>query len=295
MKTILLITLLFTQVASAQKLGWPEVTKENKPWTRWWWPGSIVTAADLTAAMEKYKEAGLGGMEIAVIYGVKGQEEKFINYLSPKWMEMFTHTLKEGQRLELGIDLANASGWPFGGPWVDPADACRNINYKTWKVKGGEKPGEKVEFIQQALVRAVGQKPDITKLIDPIGKNKDLQLYALDQIRFEKPLPLTILMAYSDSGEAINLTRSVNTARYLDWTAPPGDWTLYALFEGWHGKLAERAGPGGEGDVIDHFSGKAINNYLKHFDTIFKDYDIKALRGYFNDSYEVDDASGQSN
>jgi hypothetical protein len=70
---------------------------------------------------------------------------------------------------------------------------------------------------------------------------------------------------------------------------------LYALFEGWHGKQAERAGPGGEGDVIDHFSGQAINNYLRHFDDVFKDYDIESLRGYFNDSYEVDDASGQSN
>jgi hypothetical protein len=295
MKKYLLIVLLFSQALTAQQLTWPEITIENKPWTRWWWPGSIVTQADLTAAMETYKQAGLGGMEIAVIYGVKGQEDKFINYLSPKWMEMFLYTLKEADRLNLGIDLANASGWPFGGPWVDPADACKNINYKTFSLKTGESLKEKVEFIQQPLVRPVGQRPDITKLIDPISKNKNLQLYALDQIRFEKPLPLIALMAYSDSGDVVNLTNRVTAGKALDWVAPPGSWTLYALFEGWHGKMAERAGPGGEGDVIDHFSGKAIDTYLKHFDDIFKDYDIKSLRGYFNDSYEVDDASGQAN
>lgn len=126
LKKLSFLIFLFTQALSAQQnkthLSWPEITRENKPWTRWWWPGSIVTPTDLTAAMEKYQKAGLGGMEIAVIYGVKGQEDKFINYLSPKWMDMFTHTLKEGERLDLGIDLANASGWPFGGPWVDPAD-----------------------------------------------------------------------------------------------------------------------------------------------------------------------------
>ena len=138
MKRLLLIVLLFSQVVAAQKLAWPEITRENKPWTRWWWPGSIVTPADITYAMEAYRKAGLGGMEIAVIYGVKGQEDKFINYLSPKWMEMFIHTLKEGQRLDLGIDLANASGWPFGGPWVDPSDACKNINYKTYSLKEGK-------------------------------------------------------------------------------------------------------------------------------------------------------------
>ena len=38
--------------------------------------------------------------------------------------------------------------------------------------------------------------------------------------------------------------------------------------------MAERAGPGGEGDVIDHFSGKAITKYLSHFDSIFKNYEI---------------------
>jgi hypothetical protein len=294
LKKLLLITLLFSQVVSAQQLAWPGIARMNKPWTRWWWPGSIVTQPDLTAAMEKYRNAGLGGMEIAVIYGVKGQEDKFIPYLSPKWMDMFTYTLKEAERLDLGIDLANASGWPFGGPWVDPADACKNINHKTWSLTGGQKLNEKVEFIQQSLVRAVGQKPDIKQLINPISKNKDLQLYALDQIRFEKPLPLYALMAYSDSGKVLNLTGNVTAENTLDWTAPAGNWKLYGLFQGWHGKQVERAGPGGEGDVIDHFSGRAINNYLKHFDEIFKDYNIKYLRSYFNDSYEVDDASGQS-
>jgi hypothetical protein len=295
MKKLLILLLLFSQTIAAQQLSWPEITRMNKPWTRWWWPGSIVNPSDLTAAMGKYQKAGLGGMEIAVIYGVKGHENEFINYLSPKWMEMFTYTLKEAKRLDLGIDLANASGWPFAGPWVTPDDACKNINLKTYTLQGGQKLNEKIEFQQSPLIRPVGQRPDMSKLIDPISKNKDLQLYAIDQIRFDKPLPLYILMAYSDSGRIADLTGQVTPEKNLNWTAPPGNWTLYALFEGWHGKLAERAGPGGEGDVIDHFSGQAINDYLKHFDTIFKDYDVNYLRGYFNDSYEVDDASGQSN
>jgi len=298
-KKIIIISLLFLQCLTAlpQKtlLSWPEITRENKPWTRWWWPGSIVTPSGITANMETYRNAGLGGMEITCIYGVKGQEDKFINYLSPTWMEMFTHVLKESERIDMGIDLANASGWPFGGPWVDPLDACRNINYRTWSITGGQRLNEKIEFTQEPLLRPVGQPPDMSKLTDPLRKNKNLQLYAIDQIRFKKPLPLYAVVAYSDSGRIINLAGNVTLQRDLDWTAPPGNWTIYALFQGWHGKLTERAGPGGEGDVIDHFSGRAIDNFLKHFDTIFQDYDISPLRGYFNDSYEVDDASGQAN
>lgn len=59
--------------------------------------------------------------------------------------------------------------------------------------------------------------------------------------------------------------------------------------------MVERAGPGGEGDVIDHFSASAIDHYLSKFDEAFKGKDISYLRYYFNDSYEVDDARGESN
>jgi hypothetical protein len=64
---------------------------------------------------------------------------------------------------------------------------------------------------------------------------------------------------------------------------------------GWHGKQVERAAPGGEGNVIDHFSSTALQHYLVQFDKAFKGHDISSLRGFFNDSYEVDDARGQSN
>ena len=56
--------------------------------------------------------------------------------------------------------------------------------------------------------------------------------------------------------------------------------------------MVERAAPGGEGNVIDHFSPDAVQNYLRHFDEAFQGNDIRALRAFFNDSYEVDDAKG---
>lgn len=44
--------------------------------------------------------------------------------------------------------------------------------------------------------------------------------------------------------------------------------------------MVERAGPGGEGDVIDHFSASAIDHYLSKFDEAFKGKDISYLRYY---------------
>src|SRR5688500_7239878 len=72
--------------------AWPEITRENKPWTRWWWPGSAVDQASLTRQLEQFAAANIGGVEITPIYGAKGYEDRYIDFLSPKWMEMFQHT-----------------------------------------------------------------------------------------------------------------------------------------------------------------------------------------------------------
>ncbi|HEX8330375.1 MAG TPA: glycosyl hydrolase [Hymenobacter sp.] len=282
--------------AHAQAPKWPAITQQTKPWTRWWWEGSAVNKADLTSLMTQYQQANLGGMEITAIYGVKGAESQFIDFLSPKWMSMLDHTLAEAGRLGLGVDVAQASGWPFGGPWVAPVDASKYVAYSTYEVKGGGTLAEPVKFIQKPIANAVGHRVDIKQIADPVATNKNLQALALDQVRYEKPIPLQALMAYSEKGEALDLTSKVGADGKLSWTAPAGgNWTLYALFQGGHGKQVERAGPGGEGDVIDHFSKPATDHYLAYFDKAFKGHDVKPIRAFFNDSYEVDDAQGESN
>ncbi|HEV8513804.1 MAG TPA: glycosyl hydrolase, partial [Cyclobacteriaceae bacterium] len=283
---------------------WPAITREAKPWTRWWWHGNALTKEGITAEMEAYKKVGIGGLEITPIYGVFGYEDKFIDFLSPAWMELLIHTLKEGERLDMGIDMATGTGWPFGGPWINDRDACKNLNYKIYEVKGGTRLAEKIEFIQKPYLKAIGNSvsnesvylnpADISfkQLVDPIGSIKNLQRLALEQIKFEKRLKLIALIAYSGAGKVLDITSSVSPDGTLRWVAPKGDWKLYALFEGFHGKMVERAGPGGEGNVIDHFSTDALKYYLSHFDSAFHGKDIRSLRSFFNDSYEVDDARG---
>jgi hypothetical protein len=300
LKTFALVSLLClskmacSREQTSAQLEWPVITNETKPWSRWWWMGSIVNEKDLTDQMEQYQKAGLGGLEITPIYGVKGYENRFIKYLSDAWMEMLVHTLREADRLDMGIDMATGNGWPFGGQWIGANDACRNVVHKTFTLKTGTRLDEPVTYIQRPMVRAIGRRLNISELKEPISANENLQALALEQVRFEMPLPLQVLMAYSDQGQILNLTDTVNAEGKLGWTAPAGNWKLYAVFQGRHGKMVERAGPGGEGNVIDHFSAGALKDYLGHFDRAFAGYDVSSLRAYFNDSYEVDDAAGES-
>ncbi len=294
-KTILLLVYLVTVATwSYSQLQWPEIRQETKPWSRWWWMGNILPEKDLSQAMEAYFQSGLGGLEITPIYGVKGYEEKFIPFLSPEYMKKLNYTLHEAQRIGLGIDMATGTGWPFGGSWVNSQNACKYMTYQTYRLKEGEYLEDTVSFIQIPVVRAVNRRIELSELVEPVNENKDLQSLALDQVRFSKPLPLMLLMAYGDDGTILDLTENVDISGKLHWTASGCDWTLYALFQGWHGKMVERAAPGGEGNVIDHFSETALRSYLRKFDDAFQDHDVSSVRAYFNDSYEVDDARGEA-
>ena len=256
--------------------------------------GSPAAEGDLAAAMEQYAQVGIGGLEITPVYAASGSEDQFIGYLTPRWMEVLTHTLRQAQRLDMGIDLATSSG-SFGGPWIGDDDASRSAVYKIYRLAGGERLSEPVTHIQTPWVRAIGRRRiSASELKQPLHDNENLQALGLQHVRFERALPLQVLMAYSEEGQTIDLTNRVAASGHLDWTAPDGRWTLYAVFLGWHGKMVERAGPGAEGRVADHFSGGALRQYVQRFDEAFAGRDISALRAFFKDSYEVDDGPGES-
>lgn len=79
--------------------------------------GSSVTREGITAEMEAYQKAGIGGLELTPIFGTIGDEAHFIDFLSPQWVDLLEFTLQEAKRLGMGIDMATGTGWPFGGPW----------------------------------------------------------------------------------------------------------------------------------------------------------------------------------
>jgi hypothetical protein len=107
-----------------------------KPWTRWWWPGSAVDRASVKHQLEQFAAAGLGGVEITPIYGARGAESRYIEFLSPRWMEMLTFTAQEARRLGLGVDMVTGTGWPFGGPWVEPAEGSAQLVLRDGRLTG---------------------------------------------------------------------------------------------------------------------------------------------------------------
>lgn len=117
--------------------GWAAPTRDTRPWTRWWWLGSAVDDTNLTRMLAAFHDAGIGGVEICPVYGVKGYEDRFIRFLSPGWMEKLAHTTLEAGRLGLGVDLTTGTGWPMGGPRVTTGDASARVHLKKYDLAAG--------------------------------------------------------------------------------------------------------------------------------------------------------------
>src|SRR5664279_204051 len=139
--SLLLICLL--QSSFAQHT-WTVAANETKPWTRWWWMGSAVDEAGINEQLTQLSDAGFGGVEIVPIYGAIGFENRYINYLSPKWMKMLDYTVSEAKARNMGVYISVGTGWPIGGSDVTIADAATKLITQQYFLKAHEKLNDKI-------------------------------------------------------------------------------------------------------------------------------------------------------
>ena len=238
--------------------GWPELTTENRPWTRWWWMGNAVDEKNISSLLTEYAEKGIGGVEIAPIYGAMGYEDRYIDFLSPEWVGMLNFTVKKADSLNMGVDMTQGTGWPFGGPQIKPEYAASQLIVQTYQLKGGQS-------LREPLM-----------VEDP--KQRELNP------------PLLAVMAYNEKGEVLNVTDKVGEDGTLNWSRAEGNWEIYAAWNGKTRQMVKRAAPGGVGYTLDHLSEEAVKVYLDRFEEAFKG-DNFGVRAFYNDSYEVYNAT----
>ena len=246
--------LLFPLLAVAQAstsagdkaLQWPPITRQTKPWTRWWWPGSAVDKPNLTRLLETYQQAGLGGVEITPIYGIMGQESRELSYLSPSWLDALKHTLAEAHRLDMGVDMPTGTGWPFGGPQVQPDDSLDKLVVQTEHLAGGAASALHIGAAHPQALSAFSKTGKSLFLLDRLDANGNLNWQA----------------------------------------PPGDDWTLVFVGVRGSGMKVKRAAPGGAGLCINPFSATSLTHYLMRFDTALASLPKGALRCHFHDSFE---------
>ncbi|MGR3810774.1 glycosyl hydrolase [Jiulongibacter sp. NS-SX5] len=197
----------------------------TKPFTRWWWMGSAVNEAGIKYNLEQFAKAGLGGVEITPIYGVKGEDENFLPFLSDKYLKKLNYTTHIADSLGLKVDMVLGTGWPYGGPQVESEHAATKLRHELLEV----------------------------------SKSQTID-HAIETPSFE---PLVAAIAVNHTGETINIEKQIVNNR-LKWESSI-DGKIYLFFAGKTGQKVKRAAPGGEGFTVDHYSKNALEDYLKPY------------------------------
>lgn len=269
LKKVLSFTLILFFVLSSSSCdsdshrveAWPEIDKEMKPWVRWWWMGSAVNKEEITYLLNEYSKQGIGGVEIAPIYGAKGYEEQYVEYLSPEWIDILNHTVLTADSLGMGVDMTTGTGWPMGGPNVPIENAAKRLFIQKYEINSNSEDYLKIEIND--------------------AKQKNVGAFLIS------------ITAYGENGEIEILTDKYKD-NVLNWKPKSGNWSVYAAFNGYSRQQVKRAAPGGQGYTFDHLSENALYQYLERFDEAFEG-GTPGIRSFFNDSYELFGATWAEN
>ena len=186
--------------------GWPEVSVEMRPATRWWWLGSAVDSINLKRSLDEYSRVGIGSVEITPIYGVLGNDSNDISYLSPEWMKMFRYVENTASHDGMLVDMNQGTGWPFGGPEVSLDDAACKALFLIDTVAQGAAPVKKLTEKELGIAVPIAE----SRRTLPDGGEEVIRLYqsrTLQQVKRAAP---------GGEGLVLDHFNRDAVARYLD-------------------------------------------------------------------------------
>lgn len=149
---LMLITVLFAgsgvgSAASSDSL-WEKFMvppKDAKPLSWWHWVDGNITREGITSDLEAMQEAGLAGAYMFNVgLGLPAGPHRF---MSPEWLLLVSHAIKEADRLGLDFGVHNCDGWSqAGGPWITPERSMKRI---TWSARTLEGPKDFKGMLEQ--------------------------------------------------------------------------------------------------------------------------------------------------
>lgn len=92
----------------------------------WWFHGETETTREgITADLESFKEAGVGGV---VYYDqTHGKCKGSLDAFSEEWWDMLIFASQEAKRLGLTFEVHTSNGYVAGGPWITPELSMQRV------------------------------------------------------------------------------------------------------------------------------------------------------------------------
>ncbi|KQT26163.1 glycosyl hydrolase family 2 [Chryseobacterium sp. Leaf405] len=212
----------------------------------WWFHGETETTREgITADLEAFKTAGIGGI---VYYDQShGKAEMASAGFSSEWWEMLKFASAEAARLGLSFELHISNGYVAGGPWITNETGMKRLTATETIIAGGKnftgklpEPENKFNFYKDVAVLAFpvfkgsmknssNQKVEITsteKLIDTKKLFVQKQDYTVRIPKNEKGVLISLKFETDFEARSISYKmqpRGKATTSATNVPAPPSD------------------------------------------------------------------------
>jgi len=260
----------------AMASGFHHLPDEARMKSYWLWLNGQVTKESITAELEGMKSKGYGGAVIcdALAFGRNTSEVPHgPDFASDEWLELLSHAVREGDRLDLILSLNVQSGWNMGGPTVLPSEAMKKVVFVEQKFQGPQKltvnfptPDTLLFYEDIALQAFKTPRQDSGNLIlewglksfnESIGAKGIYPLEKYMDMRPENPHDEAIA-----KHEIFDLSPDFNNG-ILEWDVPEGKWTVVRFGMTCTGKRPRRPSENADGLCLDHLSTEAVESYYK--------------------------------
>lgn len=265
-----------------------------RPWTYWMWMDGNLSREGMTADLEAMHRAGLGGVIIMEVdVGIPRGPVKF---MSDEWRQLFKHAVGEAERLGMNITLNAGPGWTgSGGPWVKPEQSMQHLVASEVEIVGpsdfnaalpqpaprkpyfgtGGLPAELLraqnEFYRDVAVLAF-PTPEGNERISDIDEKALYLRHPFTSMPGVKPfIPMSAEYPELPQPATVTLERVLDLSDRLDasgklqWTVPPGRWTVMRLGRTSTGANTRPAPAPGLGLESDKFDKAALEAHFDQF------------------------------
>jgi hypothetical protein len=210
-----------------------------KPLIIWQWMNGVVSREGITADLEAFQRAGLGGVQNFQIGGPNQAlaDDPSVQIGSEKWRDLLRHAMDECARLGLSFGTHNCPGWSSSAfPDVKPEDSMQKLVWTETKASGPASLSLKLKHPKS----------------DPKLKfYRDIAVLALP----DTPAPAPV-------ESVIDLTAKMNAQGELRWDAPAGQWIILRFGHTSNGRTNHEQSPrSGSGLECDKLSRVAVEKF----------------------------------
>lgn len=235
----------------------------------WLWLNGIATKKSITQDLEAMKAKGFGGAIIAD-NGAKDIPSGPV-FMSSAWLELFTHAVKEADRIgmELSINIQSGMGDP-GNPTIQPENSMKKVVFSEIVIKGPAKIRDKIPtppsqyYYEDITLQAFRNN----SRADSFGKIKNWDIKTFNkEVPWDKEADRFPMQLFHDDFPdsmkylPVKMDEVIDLGKYfsndtLRWEVPSGEWTIVRYGMTSTGKRNNYASAGYSGgfcyDQINH-------------------------------------------